>query len=147
MKSTTIYNCIVVCSILNANDLLITALLTGLGDKYEIMVETFDNLDDYTLQQVKVKLTSTEERVNKAKAVADARARKNTQPNAESGPQQQEPHGENAFFAQGSKKRRYGGAGAANDTKRRRTKIQCWNCGKWGHYERECTAAKKEDNS
>ncbi|OWZ01801.1 hypothetical protein PHMEG_00026751 [Phytophthora megakarya] len=62
-------------SILDANDLLITALLTGLGDKYEIMVETFDNLDDYTLQQVKVKLTSTEERVNQAKAVADARAR------------------------------------------------------------------------
>ncbi|OWZ01800.1 hypothetical protein PHMEG_00026750 [Phytophthora megakarya] len=23
----------------------------------------------------------------------------------------------------------------------------CWNCGKWGHNERECTAAKKEDNS
>ncbi|EGZ11398.1 hypothetical protein PHYSODRAFT_390820, partial [Phytophthora sojae] len=37
---------------------MITALLTGLGEKYESMVETFDNLDDYSLQQVKLKLTS-----------------------------------------------------------------------------------------
>ncbi|OWZ13019.1 LOW QUALITY PROTEIN: hypothetical protein PHMEG_00013728 [Phytophthora megakarya] len=103
------------------------------------MVETFDNLDDYSQADCK------EERMNQAKAVADARAQRPT--HAESGPQQQQPHGENAFLAQGSKKRRSGGAGATNETKRRRTKIQCWNCGKWGHYERECTAAKKENNS
>ncbi|ETK73603.1 hypothetical protein L915_19486, partial [Phytophthora nicotianae] len=46
---------------------VITALLTGLGDTYESMVETFDNLDDISLQQVKIKLTSREERLNQAK--------------------------------------------------------------------------------
>ncbi|OWZ00684.1 hypothetical protein PHMEG_00028075 [Phytophthora megakarya] len=52
---------------------VITALLTGLGDKYESMIESFDSLDDYTLQQVKVKLTSREERMKQAKAVSDAK--------------------------------------------------------------------------
>ncbi|KAE8880910.1 hypothetical protein PF005_g22424 [Phytophthora fragariae] len=52
------------------------ALLTGLGAKYESMVKTFDNLDDFSLQQVKIKLASREERLNQAKAVTEAKARK-----------------------------------------------------------------------
>lgn len=55
---------------------VITALLTGLGPKYINMVNTFDNTDDYTLQQAKVKLISLEERVKHAKAVSESRARK-----------------------------------------------------------------------
>ncbi|POM60534.1 hypothetical protein PHPALM_30605 [Phytophthora palmivora] len=53
-----------------------TALITGLEDMYGSTVETFDNLDDYTLQQVKIKLTSREEQMKQAKSVAEARARK-----------------------------------------------------------------------
>ncbi|KAE8984087.1 hypothetical protein PR003_g24280 [Phytophthora rubi] len=52
------------------------ALLTGLGAKYESVVKTFDNLDDCSLQQVKIKLASREERLKQAKAVTEAKARK-----------------------------------------------------------------------
>ncbi|KAG6572566.1 ABC transporter G family member 31 [Phytophthora cinnamomi] len=127
---------------------VITALLTGLGDKYESMVETFDNLDDYTLQQVKVKLTSREERMKQAKSVSEARARKNAQPQSAAGytPAPQQPHGESAFYAQGKKRRSGGGGDRCGQQKRRRTNIQCWNCGKWGHFERDCTAPKSDQS-
>ncbi|KAE9089818.1 hypothetical protein PF010_g18833 [Phytophthora fragariae] len=123
---------------------VITALLTGLGNKYESMVETFDNLDDYTLQQVKMKLTSREERMRQAKTVSDDRARKNAQPQPAAGyaaaPQQ--THGESSFYAQGKKRNSGGNGDRSGQQKRRRTNIQRWNCGKWGHFERDCSAPK-----
>ncbi|KAE9003156.1 hypothetical protein PR003_g18451 [Phytophthora rubi] len=123
---------------------VITALLTGLGNKYESMVETFDNLDDYTLQQVKMKLTSREERMRQAKTVSDERARKNAQPQPAAGyaPASQQTHGESSFYAQGKKRNSGGNGDRSGQQKRRRTNIQCWNCGKWGHFERDCTAPK-----
>jgi hypothetical protein len=79
-------------------------VITGLGEKYEGMVETFDNLNDYTLQQVKVKLTSREERMQQVRAVSEARARK-SQLAAGYPSATQQPQGENAFFAQKGKTR------------------------------------------
>ncbi|GMF29789.1 unnamed protein product [Phytophthora fragariaefolia] len=72
--------------------------------------ETFDNLDDYTLQQVKVKLTSREERTKQVKSVAEVRARKVSSAAASapgstpSGAQQSSE--QNALFAQGKKTQR-----------------------------------------
>ncbi|KAF1789863.1 hypothetical protein GQ600_10028 [Phytophthora cactorum] len=65
---------------------VIIDLLTGLGEKYERIVEAFDHIDDYTLQQVKIKLTSREKQT----------------------------HGENAFYTQGKKRRSSGGGSAHN---------------------------------
>ncbi|OWY95961.1 hypothetical protein PHMEG_00033894 [Phytophthora megakarya] len=121
---------------------VITALLTGRGDKYESMIESFDSLDDYTLQQVKVKLTSREERMKQAKAVSDAKARRsgNGPPEAGFGTEaQQTTTGQHAFYAQNNRKRKggsEGGKGQGGQQKRHRRNIQCWNCEKWGHYER-----------
>uniref|UniRef100_H3H819 CCHC-type domain-containing protein n=1 Tax=Phytophthora ramorum TaxID=164328 RepID=H3H819_PHYRM len=123
---------------------MITALLTGLGEKYENMVETFDNLDDYSLQQVKIKLTSREERLNQAKAVTEAKARK--QGNGQSGVggsqfgSTQSDEKEISFV----KKKRGRGGGGRGQAKRRRAEIDCHNCGKFGHYAYECRAPKKD---
>ncbi|KAF1791306.1 hypothetical protein GQ600_17151 [Phytophthora cactorum] len=45
---------------------VVTALLTGLGETYKSMTETFDNLDAISQQQVKIKLTSRDQRQSKS---------------------------------------------------------------------------------
>ncbi|KAE9213995.1 hypothetical protein PF005_g9995 [Phytophthora fragariae] len=123
---------------------MITALLTGLGAKYESMVETFDNLDDYSLQQVKIKLTSREERLNQAKAVAEAKARK--QGNSQAGVSEPQFGSTQADEKEVSfvKKKRGRGEAGRGQAKRRCAEIDCHNCGRFGHYAYECRAPKKE---
>ncbi|KAG6951484.1 hypothetical protein JG688_00013710 [Phytophthora aleatoria] len=65
---------------------VITALLTGLGEKYERMVEAFDILDDYTLQKLTTGVTSAT----------------------------QKPHDESEVYTQGKKRRSRGGGAAHN---------------------------------
>ncbi|POM81069.1 hypothetical protein PHPALM_1019 [Phytophthora palmivora] len=102
-----------------SNREVVTALLTGLGDKYESMVETFDNFDDYTLQQVKFKLANREERMKQTKSDAELSGE------------------ENILLGQGMKRQRGNGGGRDGQQNKRRKEIQYWNCEKWGHYARE----------
>ncbi|EGZ17539.1 hypothetical protein PHYSODRAFT_388126, partial [Phytophthora sojae] len=106
---------------------MITASLTGLGGKYESMVETFDNLDDYSLQQVKIKLTSREERLNQARAVTAAKARKKGNGQAANTGSQiapvQSDDKEVSFVNKKNRGRGGGGRGQAQ----RRADIDCYN--------------------
>ncbi|OWZ23996.1 RNA-dependent DNA polymerase [Phytophthora megakarya] len=128
-----------------------TALLTGLEDSYQNLMETFDDLDDYTLQQVKVTLFSREERMNQTKSIAEARAQKLSSSAAasnESAPSGSQKTGEqNALFAQGKKPHQQGDKAGRGGQKSRRANIRCWNCDKWGHYAYECRAPKREPSS
>ncbi|KAI9982608.1 hypothetical protein PInf_008580 [Phytophthora infestans] len=120
---------------------VITALLTGLGDTYESMVEIFDNLDDISLQQVKIKLTSREERLNQAKAVKETKARKKASFQAGNGGAQLGGSLSEEKNVSLVNKRKWSRGGGRGQTKRPRSEIYCHNCGKLGHY----ASGKEED--
>ncbi|POM64845.1 Hypothetical protein PHPALM_19568 [Phytophthora palmivora] len=103
---------------------MITALLTGLRKTYESMIKTFNNLDDISLQQVKLKLTSREERLNQAKAVTEARVRKIDKQQNGSGSQSGSMQAEIKDVAFVKKRERSRGAGRGQ-SKPPRSEIDC----------------------
>ncbi|KAF4029710.1 Reverse transcriptase (RNA-dependent DNA polymerase) [Phytophthora infestans] len=123
---------------------VVTALLTGLGDTYESMVEIFDNLDDISLQQVKIKLTSREERLNQAKAVKETKARKKASFQAGNGGAQLGGSLSEEKNVSLVNKRKWSRGGGRGQPKRPRSEIYCHNCGKLGHYAHEYRRQRKE---